>query len=688
MKKTWLWIVCFLWATTTMKGQIDAPKDSVQLAEVVVQGAKVISRTDGKLIFPSEEMIRSASSGYSLLKMLSLPQVKVDDINESISPTNSLIGSVQVRINDVEASVADLQSLQPNEVEKVECIDRPGVRYGEDVGMVINIITRPIEKGYVVGVGGTWLSKSDYTKGTAYSKWNSGRNELSLNYSGDYRHSTGMNSLETADYLMADDTYQRVERRTTDAFSRNHSHNLQARYSLIDSDRLAFLATLSTSVTNNTRNYEQTEVNTSDQLETTDIREKNVSPLLDLYGKLALGKGQTLIANLTGSYTHTDYDYLFTSDPTTFGYSTLGKSKVLQSEVLYENRLKPFTWTGGVRYNQKFIRNRYTGDADLLSRIHTSNLYVFSQLQGKMGLLGYMVGVGLSREYYRQGTSGYDRLWLRPKLNLSFPLTSVVKLNYTLSSYPATSKLQNMSEMTIITTGLEYTQGNPNLIMDRRDEQTLTLSYQSPRLYTEWMTFFRHCAHPAMQHIERTDDNHFVTSFREGRRINFLLSQSYTSFDIIPQHLKTDFTAQVVHCVNDGQDYSHRLTAFNYNLGLTAWMGAWTVMAGMDNGFHFMENEYEGRNVFSNFLQVSYQWKGLSASLLWQNLFKQNGKVVEVIYHNRLVSKQLLVRNRDTSNLIGFKLVWTFSKGRKFTGIDRDTDSLKDTETGIAKSGK
>ena len=108
-----------------MKGQIDAPKDSVQLAEVVVQGAKVISRTDGKLIFPSEEMIRSASSGYSLLKMLSLPQVKVDDINESISPTNSLIGSVQVRINDVEASVADLRSLQPNEVEKVECIDRP-----------------------------------------------------------------------------------------------------------------------------------------------------------------------------------------------------------------------------------------------------------------------------------------------------------------------------------------------------------------------------------------------------------------------------------------------------------------------------------------------------------------------------------------------------------------------------------
>lgn len=64
-----------------------------------------------------------------------LPDVKVDDISESIVAANSLVGAVQVRINDVEASAADIQSLQPNEVEKVELIDRPGVRYGEEVAL-------------------------------------------------------------------------------------------------------------------------------------------------------------------------------------------------------------------------------------------------------------------------------------------------------------------------------------------------------------------------------------------------------------------------------------------------------------------------------------------------------------------------------------------------------------------------
>lgn len=80
-----------MWASPELKAQTDAPNDSVQLEEVVVRGARVVNRTDGKLIFPSEEMTKSAPSGYNLLKMLPLPNVKVDDINESITAANSLI---------------------------------------------------------------------------------------------------------------------------------------------------------------------------------------------------------------------------------------------------------------------------------------------------------------------------------------------------------------------------------------------------------------------------------------------------------------------------------------------------------------------------------------------------------------------------------------------------------------------
>lgn len=680
-----------MWASPELKAQTDAPNDSVQLEEVVVRGARVVNRTDGKLIFPSEEMTKSAPSGYNLLKMLPLPNVKVDDINESITAANSLIGAVQVRINDVEASTADIQSLQPREVEKVEFIDRPGVRYGEGVGIVINIITRKVTSGYVIGASGTLVPKADMVKGNAFTKINSGKNELSLNYSGYYRHSNGINTVEQADYLMEDNTYNKVERNTNDIINRNTMHDIQARYSMINADGTAFLTTLSTSIDNNPRDFKKTDVAYSDGRNTTEIidnSEKTISPLLDLYFKTNIGKNQSLIANATGAYTHIDYAYMFTSDKTSFGYNTLGKKWSFNSEAIYENHMKPFTLSAGLRYAQKYIDNDYSGDAVFVSQIHSSNIYAFSQIQGSLWKISYMVGFGLSREYYRQGETTYDRVWLRSKLNLSMPISKSLRLNYTLTSSPASSKLQNMSGMSIITNEMEYSVGNPDLIMERRDDHTLTLSYQSPRLYTQLMSFYRHNDHPAMQHVRRTEDGHFAKTFLEGRRIDMLMLQSYTNCDIIPQHLNAYLSAEMLNIWNDGQDYSHRLTSFNFNVGLTAWLGNWTIMAAMDNGFHFMENEYESRNIFSDYVSISYKLKNLTASLFCQNLFKSNGKIEEVENHNHLAHKLLVVRNRDTSNAIGIKLTWTLSKGRKFKGIERDTDSLKDKETGVAKSGK
>ena len=167
-----------------------------------------------------------------------------------------------------------------------------------------------------------------------------------------------------------------------------------------------------------------------------------------------------------------------------------------------------------------------------------------------------------------------------------------------------------------------------------------------------------------------------------------LMYQSYTSCEIVPKHLNASFSAMMLQIWNDGQDYSHRLTTFNFDCGLTAWLGRWTVRAEMDNGFHFMENEYEGRHILSHFINVSYRWKNLTVALFGQNLFVNHRKMEEVENHNRLVHKLYVARNRDTSSAIGIKLTWTLSKGRQFKGIDRDTNSLKEMETGVAKSGK
>ena len=79
-----------------------------------------------------------------------------------------------MRINDVIATNADLQSLQPQSVERIEYIDRPGAKYGEGIGIVVNIIVRQPATGYVAGAGGTWMPRADL------AKWNTERLKVGI----------------------------------------------------------------------------------------------------------------------------------------------------------------------------------------------------------------------------------------------------------------------------------------------------------------------------------------------------------------------------------------------------------------------------------------------------------------------------------------------------------------------------
>ena len=120
MNKFLIIVSMTLWTMPVLKAQDTTPRDTLQLGEAVVKGSRVVCRPDGRVVFPSREMTAAASSGYSLLNMLHLPGVKVDDVGESITAANPLTGTVTVRINDVAATAADMRALQPTEVEKVE----------------------------------------------------------------------------------------------------------------------------------------------------------------------------------------------------------------------------------------------------------------------------------------------------------------------------------------------------------------------------------------------------------------------------------------------------------------------------------------------------------------------------------------------------------------------------------------
>ena len=85
-------------------------------------------------------------------------------------------------------------------IERIEFIDNPGIRYGEDIAYVINIKVKKAASGYVVGSQLTNSLTTSNGNNSFFGKVNHGLSELAFNYNLDYRNFKGMEYDEQARY--------------------------------------------------------------------------------------------------------------------------------------------------------------------------------------------------------------------------------------------------------------------------------------------------------------------------------------------------------------------------------------------------------------------------------------------------------------------------------------------------------
>ena len=180
-------------------------KDSIALQEVVVKAARVVNKVDGKLIFPSDVQKQNSHSGFSLLSKLALPNIRIDELGRTISAIDQR-GSVQVRINGVIANMYDVQSLDVASVTSIDYINSPGVRYGKDIGYVIDIHTRRIAKGGSLGFDLSNALTTKNGRNDVYASLNRGKSQFNLYYEQSYADYQATQIHEEAQYLLNDGT--------------------------------------------------------------------------------------------------------------------------------------------------------------------------------------------------------------------------------------------------------------------------------------------------------------------------------------------------------------------------------------------------------------------------------------------------------------------------------------------------
>ena len=490
---------------------------------------------------------------------------------------------------------------------------------------------------------------------------------------------------EIANYTLSDGYLYTIERNDLESLKKEVSHNVKLTYSLADTTAYLFQATLYKNFRNIPKDYHLRRITDGlRQYEATLSNSSRGSDLgIDLYFFRQLTPCQSITANTVGTYiSTTNKNYYDEGAP--YQYKVDGKTASAFSEVVYENRLKPFTLSAGLNHRYKYTKNDYIGDASALAEMNQHNLYIFSEIKGSLKDFRYVLGLGSSYIHYFQNKHNYDFWTFRPIALLSYNFPHMMKLRYSFEIEDRASRIAMINDATIQTNSLEMTVGNPSLRPGRDIDQSLRLSYNNLRWNTYVEGFYRHCIKPNMAHYERTSDGKFIYTQINQKEMDLLRLAGYVSYWILPEKLQASVYGGMQRCFNYGNDYSHFYTSWFYVGSVTAYLGNFTLHGYIDNGNRFLEGEKRGYNGAYSTIQASYQYKDWQFSLLWTNPFIKNYKSIEDEILNRNLHKLTTVYDRASGNQVSISVSWRMSQGKKYVSVDK-TINLKDTDDGIMK---
>ena len=684
-KGLWMLSLCFLALPIGAQNEKENGEKakSVVMKEVTVEAARVTKKVDGLLIIPSAAQREASTDGYSLLAKLSLPRLRVDEVMRTVTPLMN-DGSVQIRLNGTLASKEDLLSLDPKLVKNIDFIDNPGVRYGEGIGYVIDIQTRRNTTGYVLGAD---LSNAVTTlngDNTLYAKYNHKNSELALTFTSLYKDQHGFRSSEVADYTLNNGSHYLVSRNQTDGRSRRFGNQFEIKYSLADSATYVFQASLSTEGSNTPGNYADfvyRDGTIEKSYRTIDVA-SSFAPTLDLYFFHQLGKHQSITANVVGSSIYTDKRG-YNGEEGDYAYEVNGRTWSLESEAIYENKLKPFTLSAGLEHSLSFTNNEYTGDVSALNKMRRGELYLFSEVKGRWKQLGYSAGVGVANKTYSQENYSFNYWTFRPKLTLSYEILAGLNARYTFETYRRVSSYAMVSDARIRENSREWKVGNPNLQPSRVLKNILDVSYNGKRVSCGMNMEYRRDLGSNMSVYERTATDEFLYSQQNIGNIMMFVVQNYLRYDVVPEHLSVTLFGGINRFFNISSLYRHYLTSYNYGGNVEAYLGRWTLTGYADNGWKYVEGEHEGRNGPAVYFGVSYRWSRCSLSLFMQHPFQQHPAIQRGKVLNENLYKESIYRSRDLGNMITLKFSWKLSRGKSYKEIEKKVQNEGYKQTGI-----
>ena len=672
-------------------GEIKLTPKSTELGEIVVMANPVVEKADKYVLIPSAKELNRASESLNLLSEMKVKMPGLQ-VNEALKRVSIDGGGVVFQINGKEEPFSKIQSLNHKDILRIEYRNTPDARYADrGTAGVINFIMKPRQEGGTIMVeldeAVTSLRSNATIAGTYYFK----KSEWSINYSNTWQKNTKQYTNVQEQYIGNDNLIYRNQTGVPSS-TRDFSNGLSLGYTYMHDINTMFSAKISLNTKDiSNRNYNKIEeiaVHTNTEKvydKYNPNKSKYNTPAMDMYFRKNFNSSQYIELNATGIISNGDYtrEMHYEYDNGTSYHQTNNTSNsswATTMEALYSIQFRNVTTRYGVNYQHNHTENKYSENStqpetDKLTR---DNIYFYSDITGKIGKLGYTVGIG--GKYFRNhGLSG-DESYLKFKATatLNFRINNHWSVNYLYMYSPDMPSLSVMNEDAHTIDDISLQMGNQNIKPSTYQRNRLYVRYNIGNFYaTAWGSYSR--TDNPINSVWYYDNeptskyyNKFINKTENGNYTDNISTQLDLSYQNLFNHLTLSATlGWDRYNISDIYE-SNALNKMFASVSANVYIGNWTIYANYAIAPRYsLDGRTFCRDIRFDYFGTKFRWRDFSFGAKIINAFTRKGfyQVTDTPSKVKPIYNEFYIK--DFANMVELTIVYRVNFGKSYQSARR-----------------
>ena len=654
----------------------------VELNEVTVTTNQVIHSKGRTIVYPSASEVKASSTSIELFQKLPLAGLTVNPIFRTMSVDG---GSPYILINGRPASMNEVNTLAPKDIEKIEFSRFTPARYADKGGNgFIDITLKKRDDGGNVYAYARSAVNTAFVDGNIRGSYHQGPSQFSLFYNPSWRNYQSVYDFKTESYISPD---FRVNLRSHDRAPFNYLTNqMQLKYDYSPSLNTLFSATFyATPNSNSNRRLAHTadsELGDYDNLDKS--HSKGFSPSLDLFFRRKFNDRNTLEAQVVGTISSSDYrhDNTYTYPDgrgEIYSINADSRRRSLISEVSYIHTFSDKTeLSAGFQNTVSHSTNTYL-DTDYKPVLTENNNYLYASLGQSIG------------KFYLSLSSGLKMYWIKNDLNkrnfvrnlsraqINWYINQKWRLFGSFVYSPSIPSLSALTDYPQQVSPYLVSNGNPDLKVSETFTYNLGASFNYKKFNATLITAYVNSNNSVIGDITYLGDRLFLSQSANARYYRQYAGRLVLQLNGVAG-FGANMSLNLNHYETAGSNWSHNLTSFSADFSLWWNKGPFTISYWRKIPGKSLYGYVVGKEENGDALQFQYRPdKHWNLGVSWMYMFDKKGtrypawsySPVNPSYTDRYI--------KDNGNMVVLSAVYTADFGSIFRTARR---SLNNSDNG------